>query len=219
MPESTCRKILFLVNEASFFCSHRLPLAIEALARGLDVVVVCGAGTGEAALEEAGIRARTVPLSRSGIHPFAEWRAYRALVRVYREEAPDIAHHVTIKPLIYGTRAARVIGVLGILSCGFLLFTLLTSNPFERLVPAPPDGADLNPLLQDVGLTIHPPLLYIGYVGFAVAFAFAIAAMLTGDLDRTWARWTRPWTTFTARSSSSWVASAAARSRASRPRS
>ena len=94
------------------------------------------------------------------------------------------------------TFAARVIGVLGILSCGFLLFTLLTSNPFERLVPAPPDGADLNPLLQDIGLTIHPPLLYVGYVGFAVAFAFAIAAMLSGDLDRTWARWTRPWTTW-----------------------
>ncbi len=92
--------------------------------------------------------------------------------------------------------AARVIGVLGALSVGFLLFTLLTSNPFERLQPAPPDGADLNPLLQDPGLAIHPPLLYTGYVGFAVAFAFAIAAMLSGNLDRTWARWTRPWTTW-----------------------
>jgi cytochrome c-type biogenesis protein CcmF len=72
---------------------------------------------------------------------------------------------------------ARVVGVLGLISCGFLLFTLLTSNPFERLIPAPADGADLNPLLQDPGLAIHPPILYAGYVGFSVAFAFAIAAM------------------------------------------
>lgn len=91
---------------------------------------------------------------------------------------------------------ARVIGVLGLLSCGFLLFTLLTSNPFERLIPAPADGADLNPLLQDPGLAIHPPLLYVGYVGFSVAFAFAIAAMISGNLDQKWARWTRPWTTW-----------------------
>ena len=91
--------------------------------------------------------------------------------------------------------AARVIGVLGLLSTGFLLFTLLTSNPFERLIPAPADGADLNPLLQDPGLAIHPPILYAGYVGFSVAFAFAIAAMLSGNLDRNWAKWTRPWTT------------------------
>jgi len=91
--------------------------------------------------------------------------------------------------------SARVIGVLGLLSTGFLLFTLLTSNPFVRLSPAPPDGADLNPLLQDPGLAIHPPILYAGYVGFSVAFAFAIAAMLSGNLDQKWARWTRPWTT------------------------
>ena len=91
---------------------------------------------------------------------------------------------------------ARVVGVLGLLSCGFLLFTLFTSNPFERLIPAPADGADLNPLLQDPGLAIHPPILYAGYVGFSVAFAFAIAAMLTGHLDQAWARWTRPWTTW-----------------------
>ena len=91
---------------------------------------------------------------------------------------------------------ARVIGVLGLLSFGFLLFTLLTSNPFQRLIPAPADGADLNPLLQDPGLAIHPPILYTGYVGFSVAFAFAIAAMLSGNLDRQWARWTRPWTTW-----------------------
>ncbi len=90
--------------------------------------------------------------------------------------------------------SARVIGVLGMLSAGILLFTLLTSNPFERLIPAPMDGADLNPLLQDFGLAIHPPILYVGYVGFSVAFAFAIAAMLSGNLDQSWARWTRPWT-------------------------
>jgi len=91
--------------------------------------------------------------------------------------------------------AARVIGVLGLLSIGFLLFAILTSNPFDRLAQPPADGADLNPLLQDPGLAIHPPLLYIGYVGFSVAFAFAIAAMLSGDLDQRWAKWTRPWTT------------------------
>ena len=91
--------------------------------------------------------------------------------------------------------SARVLGVLGLLSTGFLLFTLLTSNPFLRLSPAPTDGADLNPLLQDPGLAIHPPILYVGYVGFSVAFAFAIAAMLSGNLDQKWARWTRPWTT------------------------
>jgi cytochrome c-type biogenesis protein CcmF len=90
---------------------------------------------------------------------------------------------------------ARVIGVLGLLSTGFLLYTLLTSNPFERLSPAPADGGDLNPLLQDPGFVMHPPLLYVGYVGFSVAFAFAVAAMLSGNLDRKWARWTRPWTT------------------------
>jgi cytochrome c-type biogenesis protein CcmF len=92
--------------------------------------------------------------------------------------------------------AARVLGVLGLLSTGFLLFMLLTSNPFERVFPAHPDGADLNPLLQDPGLAYHPPILYTGYVGFSVAFAFAVAAMLSGRLDRAWARWTRPWTTW-----------------------
>jgi cytochrome c-type biogenesis protein CcmF len=93
------------------------------------------------------------------------------------------------------TYAARVLGVLGFVSVGFLLFILLTSNPFERLVPAAMDGRDLNPLLQDFALAIHPPMLYIGYVGFAVAFAFAVAALLEGQLDEKWARWTRPWTT------------------------
>ena len=91
--------------------------------------------------------------------------------------------------------AARVLGVLGLLMTGFLLFTILTSSPFERLSPAAIDGADLNPLLQDPGLAIHPPILYVGYVGFSVAFAFAVAAMISGDLDQRWARWTRPWTT------------------------
>ena len=90
---------------------------------------------------------------------------------------------------------ARVLGVMGLISVGFLLFMLLTSNPFERLVPAAPDGRDLNPLLQDPGMVIHPPMLYMGYVGFSVAFAFAIAALLGGKLDATWARWSRPWTT------------------------
>ncbi|MEL7023833.1 MAG: heme lyase CcmF/NrfE family subunit [Pseudomonadota bacterium] len=91
--------------------------------------------------------------------------------------------------------AARVIGVLGLLSVGTLAFTLFTSNPFLRLDLAPIDGRDLNPLLQDPALVIHPPMLYVGYVGLSVAFAFAIAAMLSGELDRQWARWTRPWTT------------------------
>ena len=90
---------------------------------------------------------------------------------------------------------ARILAVMGLVSVGFLLFMLLTSNPFDRLFPAPLDGRDLNPLLQDLGMIIHPPMLYMGYVGFSVAFAFAIAALLGGNLDSTWARWTRPWTT------------------------
>jgi cytochrome c-type biogenesis protein CcmF len=90
---------------------------------------------------------------------------------------------------------ARVLGVLGLVSIGFLTFMLFTSNPFERLLPAAMDGRDLNPLLQDPGMVFHPPMLYMGYVGFSVAFAFAIAALLSGRLDATWARWSRPWTT------------------------
>lgn len=89
---------------------------------------------------------------------------------------------------------ARVLAVMGLVSVGFLLFLLFTSNPFERLFPAPLEGRDLNPLLQDPGLAIHPPMLYMGYVGFSVAFAFAIAALLEGRLDSAWARWSRPWT-------------------------
>ncbi|RKF19510.1 heme lyase CcmF/NrfE family subunit [Alginatibacterium sediminis] len=91
---------------------------------------------------------------------------------------------------------ARVLAVMGMICIGFYLFILLTSNPFDRILPIfPIDGRDLNPLLQDFGLIVHPPLLYMGYVGFSVAFAFAIAALIAGRLDSTWARWSRPWTT------------------------
>jgi cytochrome c-type biogenesis protein CcmF len=90
---------------------------------------------------------------------------------------------------------SRILAVMGLVSVGFLLFMLLTSNPFDRLFPVPADGRDLNPLLQDPGMVSHPPMLYMGYVGFSVAFAFAIAALIGGNLDATWARWTRPWTT------------------------
>ena len=90
---------------------------------------------------------------------------------------------------------ARVLAVMGMIAVGFILFTLLTSNPFERLLPNfPMEGRDLNPLLQDIGLIIHPPMLYMGYVGFSVAFAFAIAALMAGKMDAAWARWSRPWT-------------------------
>jgi cytochrome c-type biogenesis protein CcmF len=94
-------------------------------------------------------------------------------------------------PLAY---AARVLGVMGALSIGLLIFLLFLSNPFERLIPAAMQGRDLNPLLQDPGMAVHPPLLYMGYVGFSVAFAFAIAALLSGELNASWARWSRPWT-------------------------
>ena len=91
--------------------------------------------------------------------------------------------------------SARVLSILGVVAIGFLCFTLFTSNPFERTLPMfPVDGRDLNPLLQDFGLIVHPPMLYMGYVGFSVAFAFAIAALLDGKLDSAWARWARPWT-------------------------
>jgi cytochrome c-type biogenesis protein CcmF len=89
---------------------------------------------------------------------------------------------------------ARVLGVMGLIMVGFLTFMIFTSNPFERVFPVPLEGRDLNPLLQDPGLAIHPPMLYMGYVGFVVAFAFAIAALLGGRLDSAWARWSRPWT-------------------------
>ncbi len=90
---------------------------------------------------------------------------------------------------------ARILGVMGLIGVGFLSFMLFTSNPFERLLPAAMDGRDLNPLLQDPGMVFHPPMLYMGYVGFSVAFSFAVAALLDGRLDATWARWSRPWTT------------------------
>ena len=89
---------------------------------------------------------------------------------------------------------ARVLGVLGVVAVGFLAFLIFTSNPFERLLPAAAEGRDLNPLLQDPGMIIHPPMLYLGYVGFSVPFAFAIAALLEGRVDAQWLRWTRPWT-------------------------
>ncbi|MFM6989336.1 MAG: heme lyase CcmF/NrfE family subunit, partial [Arenimonas sp.] len=89
---------------------------------------------------------------------------------------------------------ARILGVMGLVSLGFLSFLLFTSNPFERLLPGAADGRDLNPLLQDPGLIFHPPLLYIGYVGFSVAFAFAIAALIDGRIDTRWIQWARPWT-------------------------
>tara|TARA_B100000745_G_scaffold195300_1_gene128587 strand:+ start:1570 stop:3552 length:1983 start_codon:yes stop_codon:yes gene_type:complete len=92
------------------------------------------------------------------------------------------------------TLKARVLGVQGMLGFGFLLFILFTSNPFNRIFPAPIDGQDLNPLLQDPGLAFHPPLLYLGYVGFSTTFSFAIAALLEGRIDPAWARWVRPWT-------------------------
>ncbi len=91
---------------------------------------------------------------------------------------------------------ARILGVMGAISIGFIFFILLTSNPFERLFPSPIEGKDLNPLLQDPGLVIHPPMLYMGYVGFSVAFAIAIAALLKGKLDSAWVRWLRPWAVF-----------------------
>ena len=93
-------------------------------------------------------------------------------------------------PLVMKT---RVLSVLAMISVGFLAFIIFTSNPFDRsLIMTPSEGNDLNPLLQDIGLIIHPPMLYIGYVGFSVAFAFAIAALLEGRFDAEWARWTRP---------------------------
>jgi len=102
-------------------------------------------------------------------------------VSVFSKKIPDVM-------------IARVLGVMGIISIGFILFILMTSNPFARIFPVPIEGRDLNPLLQDFGLIIHPPMLYMGYVGLSVAFAFAIAAMLAGRLDAAWARWSRPWT-------------------------
>jgi cytochrome c-type biogenesis protein CcmF len=114
------------------------------------------------------------------------WTLIQALwttaVAVYSRGLPDIL-------------MARVLSVMAMINVGFLSFMLWTSNPFERIFPAPPNGNPLNPMLQDPGLAIHPPMLYMGYVGFSVAFAFAVAALIGGRLDATWARWSRPWTT------------------------
>ena len=100
----------------------------------------------------------------------------------------------TFNKVIPDATLARILGIMGLVAVGFLLFLLLTSNPFVRMFPVPVEGRDLNPLLQDPGLAIHPPMLYMGYVGFSVAFAFALAALLEGRLDAAWARWSRPWT-------------------------
>ncbi len=106
---------------------------------------------------------------------------WSALIALFSRNIPD-------------DMVAKVLGVMGLVSIGFSLFLILTSNPFERMFPVPIEGRDLNPLLQDPGLAIHPPMLYMGYVGFSVAFAFAIAALIEGRLDAAWARWSRPWT-------------------------
>ena len=92
------------------------------------------------------------------------------------------------------TLRANVIAVQGLISFAFILFILTTSNPFERIIPPPVEGNDLNPILQDIGLAIHPPLLYVGYVGFSISFSFAVAALIDGRIDAAWARWIRPWT-------------------------
>ena len=89
---------------------------------------------------------------------------------------------------------ARTLSIQAMIGVAFLAFIVFTSNPFERVLPPPPDGQDLNPLLQDPGLAFHPPLLYVGYVGFSIVFAFAMAALIEGRVDAAWARWVRPWT-------------------------
>ena len=105
-----------------------------------------------------------------------------------------IAAVATFSRSLPATVVARVLATMGWVSVGFLAFLLFTSNPFARLLPAAVEGHDLNPLLQDPGMIFHPPLLYTGYVGFAVAFAFAVAALLDGKVDAQWVRWSRPWT-------------------------
>ena len=105
---------------------------------------------------------------------------YGALIPVFGKHLPH-------------TLKARAIGIQGLLTFGFLAFILFTSNPFERLNPVPADGLGLNPLLQDPGLAIHPPMLYMGYVGFSVAFSFSVAALIEGKVDAMWAQWLRPW--------------------------
>ena len=109
-------KLVFVVNEANFFMSHRLPLALEALTRGDAVVVICGVHTGEDRLAEYGLAYATVPLSRSGVNPWTEIVSFRHLLRLYREIKPDLVHHVTIKPVLYGTLAARLCAVPGVVN-------------------------------------------------------------------------------------------------------
>jgi cytochrome c-type biogenesis protein CcmF len=125
----------------------------------------------------------------------AVWGAHEGslLLWIWILSAWTVAVSITSKKLP-DVFISRVLAVLGIVSIGFLIFTMFTSNPFARLLPAVADGNDLNPLLQDPGLIIHPPMLYSGYVGFSVAFAFAIAALLGGSVDQQWVRWSRPWT-------------------------
>ncbi len=109
-------KLLFVVNEANFFISHRLPLALEALDRGAEVFLICGENTGEHRLEEHNIPYATFPLSRSGVNPWVEIRSFRCLIKLYRKIEPDLVHHVTIKPVLYGTMAARITGVAGVIN-------------------------------------------------------------------------------------------------------
>ncbi|HEY0844118.1 MAG TPA: heme lyase CcmF/NrfE family subunit [Noviherbaspirillum sp.] len=125
----------------------------------------------------------------------ASWGSHEGslLLWIYMLTAWSFAVAIFSKQLPDET-VARVLGTLGLIAVGFYAFLLFTSNPFDRLLPAAVDGRDLNPLLQDFGMIIHPPLLYMGYVGFSVAFAFAIAALIGGQLDAAWARWSRPWT-------------------------
>src|SRR4051794_15192792 len=106
---------------------------------------------------------------------------FGALVATFGSNLPD-------------TLRANVLAVQGFLGAAFFLFILTTSNPFTRLDPAPFEGRDLNPVLQDIGLAIHPPMLYLGYVGFSISFSFAVAALIDGRVDAAWARWVRPWT-------------------------
>src|SRR5690606_33265668 len=106
---------------------------------------------------------------------------FGALVAMFGRNLPD-------------TLRANVLSIQGLVGAAFLLFILATSNPFARLTPAPMEGRDLNPVLQDIGLAVHPPMLYLGYVGFSVCFSFAAAALIEGRIDAAWARWVRPWT-------------------------
>ena len=125
----------------------------------------------------------------------ASWGSHEGSILLWTLMLAGWSAAITVfgKPLSDEIRS-RVVGVLALVSIGFLCFMVLTSNPFDRTWPVPADGRDLNPLLQDPGMVIHPPMLYMGYVGFSVAFAFAIAALLGGRIDAAWTRWTRPWT-------------------------